>query len=439
MPGLGTGGPPDKITSAPNLSLSYSDISQESVISQGRSAEVHKGTVDTGNGTIQVAVKRPPVDSTIHSSTVEHFAKEAQVWNRIDDHDHIVGLIGHGKTPVPWITMEYMNGGTLETILNQGQLPPAQATWIGLCICRALRHAHRHGIVHHDIKPANILFDKSDDNWMVPKVSDWGVAEVLSEPKRSEYGLSPRYAAPEQLDPDEYGNPDDRTDVYQVVVLLYQVFTGTLPYQGTTDDQIQAVLHAEPQAPSTVADLPLWIDDLLLPGLSKSKSERYDSIVYLRDQLKERFDQEYSESRSRTTNSFDANLGKETSVASSSEINSSNKRQKTVSSSSRKATSNQSKRRTTDTSDNKSEHNGATETLSNTGGTVVNIVKNMTEIQRNLIGISSFWVFGLFVINFATPFGGLVSVLWTSFCAAMVLVSSLILLSDNAGQSSMRD
>lgn len=185
--------------------------------------------------------------------------------------------------------MEYMDGGTLEEMLATEDLPVEQAVWVGLCVARAVRHAHRHGVAHHDIKPANVLFSVSDEGWMVPKVSDWGLARMMLESTSSVEGLSPQYAAPEQFDSATYGSPDDYTDIYQVGTLVYTLVTGRPPFEGSTTAVMQDVLSTEPDPPSEIADVPESVDDVVMHALRKNKTDRYDSILYLRDELEDLF------------------------------------------------------------------------------------------------------------------------------------------------------
>jgi serine/threonine-protein kinase len=113
---------------------------------------------------------------------------------------------------------------------------------------------------------------------------------MMLDETNSVAGLSPQYAAPEQFDSDTYGSPDDRTDIYQVGVLLYELTTGTLPFDGAATSVMQSVLTETPAPPSTVADVPSSVDELILPALKKEKADRYDSIIYLRDGLSDLFE-----------------------------------------------------------------------------------------------------------------------------------------------------
>jgi halocyanin-like protein len=286
---LGENGPPEEVPSTPRFDVAYDEASSGTLIGQGGNADVYKITVERPDQAIPLAIKQPRIQQTLTKDIVERFTEETRVWKSLDSHDYIVNIVDADDTPVPWIAMEYMDGGTLGSLISEEQLPFSQAVWVGLCVTRAVRHAHRHGVAHHDIKPANVLFRRSETGWMVPKVSDWGLARMMLEETNSVAGLSPQYAAPEQFDADTFGSPDDQTDIYQLGVLLYELFTGKPPFDGAAAAVMQNILTEQPDPPSSIAQVPAAVDNLIMPALQKSKSDRYDSTVYIRDGLENLF------------------------------------------------------------------------------------------------------------------------------------------------------
>ena len=284
---LGENGPPEEVPSTPRFDVAYDEASSGTLIGQGGNADVYKITVERPDQAIPLAIKQPRIQQTLTKDIVERFTEETRVWKSLDSHDYIVNIVDADDTPVPWIAMEYMDGGTLGSLISEEQLPFSQAVWVGLCVTRAVRHAHRHGVAHHDIKPANVLFRQSDTGWMVPKVSDWGLARMMLEETNSVAGLSPQYAAPEQFDADTYGSPDDQTDIYQLGVLLYELFTGRPPFDGSPTDVMQSILTEDPKPPSSFAEINSSVDNFILKALERDKKDRYDSVVYIRDKLEE--------------------------------------------------------------------------------------------------------------------------------------------------------
>jgi outer membrane protein assembly factor BamB/tRNA A-37 threonylcarbamoyl transferase component Bud32 len=272
----------DRFPSAPSVSVDYGYLTDREIIGSGGNADVVRATLPTDAGDQTIAVKEPRVAGTIRSDDVERMLSEAEVWSKIDDHDHIVRVLDYAAEPLPWIAMEYMDGGTLAE--RAGTLDLPQALWAALCITRGVRHAHRKGVAHLDLKPENVLFRESDDGWDVPKVADWGLSRYLLDHSNSVEGLTPQYAAPEQFD--EETPTDDITDIYQLGVVFYELLTGQPPFEGRPAEVMQSVLEAEPTPPSEIADLPQDVDQVLLRALATDRSERYDDIVYLRDGLK---------------------------------------------------------------------------------------------------------------------------------------------------------
>jgi serine/threonine protein kinase len=101
--------------------------------------------------------------------------------------------------------------------------------------------------------------------------------------------MSPPYAAPEQFDND-LGDTDNITDIYQLGAVFYEVFTGRPPFEGQPANVMRAVLEDEPAPPSEIVDVPETLDGILLQALAKERGDRYDSVIYLRDELHELYD-----------------------------------------------------------------------------------------------------------------------------------------------------
>ena len=279
-----SGGPPQTIPRPPELTLSYDDIAQSerANIGQGGNADVYRTTVSGPRGEVTIALKEPRMSGTVSVETVERMLEEAETWQRLDDHDHIVSVLDYGSEPLPWIAMEYMDGGHIGK--RAGELSFDQAVWTAITTTEAVRHAHRRGVAHLDLKPENVLFRSIEAAWDAPKVADWGLSKQLLEHSKSVEGFSPYYAAPEQFD-DSYGAADDITDVYQLGAVFYELFTGRPPFEGQPAMVMNRVLNERPDPPSVVADVPPELDNVLMPALEKQKSDRYESVLYLRDEL----------------------------------------------------------------------------------------------------------------------------------------------------------
>jgi hypothetical protein len=278
----------DEIPRGPEISVEYDKIITREPIGGGGSADVFKATYPTTGNDLEIAIKEPRITGTILAEKVERVMEEANTWNQLADHSHIVDVVDCGAQPVPWIAMEYMNGGHLGD--RVGEMGVEQALWTALAITSGVRHAHNKGVAHLDLKPENILFRSVEDAWDVPKVADWGLSRHLLEQSRSIQGLSPHYAAPEQFNT-EHASPDDVTDVYQLGAVFYELFTGEPPFKGRPTEVMRAVMNDEPSPPSEIADVPEALDEVVLTALAKNRSERYDDILYLRDALQKLFDE----------------------------------------------------------------------------------------------------------------------------------------------------
>ena len=277
------GGPPDVVPDVPQLSLSHEQFDAREPIGRGGNADVYRILVPTPDGDIPVAVKEPRMEGTLHSDAVDRLLTEAETWAKLDDHDHVVGVVDYGSDPLPWIAMEYMDGGHVGT--RAGELAFDQALWTAFATTEAVRHAHRRGVAHLDLKPANILFRDVEGAWDVPKVADWGLSKHLLDHSKSVDGISPHYAAPEQFE-ESYGAADDITDVYQLGAVFYELFTGRPPFEGSPVKVMNQVLNEQPTPPSDLADVPPELDEILLTAMAVQKDDRFESVIYLRDELR---------------------------------------------------------------------------------------------------------------------------------------------------------
>lgn len=251
-------------------------------IGSGGNADVRKVKL-TADDQI-AALKIPRWQGTMSTDVILEFTEEAETWESIDDHDHIVSVYDTGTKPYPWMLLEYMEAGSLRDRLSNG-MTVERPIEVLVDICEAVSHAHRYGIAHNDLKPANILFNGDD----LPKVADWGLAKVLLDHSTSVEGLTPQYAAPEQLDPDEYGETDDTTDIYQLGVIAYELLTGELPYDRPNPaGTVNAILEADLVRPSKQdPDLPTALSDVIMQAMAPEKADRYEHILYFRDDLQE--------------------------------------------------------------------------------------------------------------------------------------------------------
>lgn len=281
-------GPDISQSQFPDLSnVDYDDFEMGRLIGSGGNADVHEATVTRNDHEQTIALKSPRMSDyeTVDVDFFEEFVEEARVWDNIDDHDNIVTVLGWGERPHPWIGLEYMDGGNLDELM--GNLSTDQIFTHLEEMSEAIHHAHRQGITHTDLKPENVLFTTHDGR-RVAKITDWGLATVLLEHSTSVQGLTPAYSAPEQIDPQSYGGTDDRTDIYQLGAVAYELFTGELPFDRSNySATMNAVLNDSPEPPSEVnSSLSSSLDDVILQAIAKEKDERYETVLHFRDALR---------------------------------------------------------------------------------------------------------------------------------------------------------
>jgi len=225
----------------------------------------------------KVAVKIP---ISFDEVTGKCFLNEIAAWETLR-HENIVEVTAVNILPVPYVEMEFVPG-SLEAL--DKPLPVWKAVHLITLVVDGLRYAHEHGFIHRDIKPHNILLTAE----MVPKITDWGMSKVLAaEVKKSSVaGFSLSYAAPEQVSPSEFGRTDERTDIYQLGVVFYELVTGSIPFGGESIVEVgNAILRDTPTAPSEYNPDAQAVEKIILKCLEKDPAKRYQSSAELLDAL----------------------------------------------------------------------------------------------------------------------------------------------------------
>jgi eukaryotic-like serine/threonine-protein kinase len=209
---------------------------------------------------------------------VHRFRGEARTIARLR-HPNIVGIHGLGRTPAGayFLVMDLVAGFDLDRLGRARAISTAEAIRWAIEMCHALEHAHARGIIHCDLKPANLLLD-GDGNL---RVTDFGLARSLTEhtPWTAEIEGTAPFMAPEQASP-SWGPIDIRTDVYGIGAVLYTLLTGRPPWVGRRLPDILAdVISGTPVIPpiSLRTDLPKPINDVCRKCLSKAPGDRYAS------------------------------------------------------------------------------------------------------------------------------------------------------------------
>jgi peptide/nickel transport system substrate-binding protein len=258
------------------------------LLGSGGMARVHRAR-DTRLGRT-VAVKTLLAELASDPDARRRFAREAQAAGALN-HPGIVTVFDQdetydGDSVVPYLVMEFVPGTTLAQLLRaHTQLPPDRAVRIVCDMLDALAHAHSHGTVHRDVKPANVMITAEG----AVKVADFGIARVLhSDARLTATGSAigtPSYMSPEQIDG---ADVDARSDVYAVGCVLLELLTGRPPFtEGNSISLMYRHVHTPPPTPSSRDPrVPKELDDLVLAALAKSPADRPPTAAAYRDRLR---------------------------------------------------------------------------------------------------------------------------------------------------------
>jgi serine/threonine protein kinase len=269
-------------------------------LGHGATAEVWKALDTQLQRFVAIKMLRPNLrdDPTF----VERFQREAQLIASLH-HPNIVQIHDFqvfqppasaqdstpGMHPIAYMVMDYIEGPTLAHYIsntsNKGQLrPPAEIVNLLTSISLAIDYAHRQEMIHRDIKPANILLDQRNTRRNLmgePILTDFGIARLLNTSSTTQTGIqlsTPAYISPEQVQ----GHPaTERSDLYSLAVILYEITTGFLPFQSKspTDMMIQHN-SMTPMMPSSINPyIPPALDQVIMRGLAKDPTQRFSSAA----------------------------------------------------------------------------------------------------------------------------------------------------------------
>jgi serine/threonine protein kinase/DNA-binding winged helix-turn-helix (wHTH) protein len=252
-----------------------------------------------------VALKFLPADRADDEAALERFRREAQAASALN-HPNICTLYDIGEMPIEggggqrFIAMEFLDGQTLERRISGKPLPLDEALELAIEIADALSAAHAEGIIHRDIKTANVFVTKRG----TAKVLDFGLAKLTAAGNSDHAYLFARpaqggvggltlmgramgtltYMSPEQVRSEEL---DARADLFSFGVTLYQMATGVLPFRGEDSEVIQeAILNRAPEAPSHLnPEVPPRLEEIILKALEKDRKFRYQFAAEIRTDL----------------------------------------------------------------------------------------------------------------------------------------------------------
>jgi len=256
----------------------------EALLGSGGMASIYRGLDVRLKRRVAIKVISAPLRTD--PEYAERFQREAQAIARLE-HPHIVRLYRYGEAKgLLYMAMQYVDGSDLASVLasyrKTGSLiEPQEGARIVREVCLALDDAHAQGVIHRDVKPSNIILDKHGYVYL----ADFGLALLTELGTRGEILGSPRYVAPEQAI--SSANVVPQSDLYAVGVILYEMFTGELPFD-TENPMDLALMHMNqpPRPPRDLRpEIPPALEAVILKALAKKPADRYQSGAALADAL----------------------------------------------------------------------------------------------------------------------------------------------------------
>jgi serine/threonine protein kinase/tetratricopeptide (TPR) repeat protein len=243
-------------------------------IGRGGMGVVYKAIDRELDRVVALKMIRPELSSD--PEMVKQFKQELILASEIS-HDNVIRIHDLGEAHgIKYISMKYIDGTSLADLVKAtGRLTPDKAVSVGRQICMALSAAHKKGVIHRDLKPHNIMIDRYGD----AQVMDFGIARSLTAKEVTARGIvtgTPHYLSPEQAGG---GSGDERSDIYSLGCILYQVVTGRKPFEAdTVEGLLQHHLHENPVPPSEINQaIPKSLEDAILRAMEKDPRKRFRS------------------------------------------------------------------------------------------------------------------------------------------------------------------
>ncbi len=271
--------PKEELTTGSTFAGRYQIIEE---LGKGGMGRVYKVLDKEVNAKVALKLIKPEIASD--KKTIERFRNELKVARDIA-HKNVCRMYDLGKEEgAYYITMEYVSGEDLKSFIRRsGIISVGKAISIANQVCEGLLEAHRLGVVHRDLKPQNIMIDK-DGN---ARIMDFGIARSLRAKGITGSGVmigTPEYMSPEQVDGKE---ADHRADIYSLGVILYEMATGQVPFEGDTPFSIGVKQKSEiPRPPKEINDqIPEDLNRVILRCMEKEKEGRHQNVSELHSEL----------------------------------------------------------------------------------------------------------------------------------------------------------
>src|SRR3984893_362256 len=255
----------------------------ESVISRSGMASIYKAK-DLQTGQV-VAIKIPYMQLESDPAAFSRFQREAEIGEMLN-HPNIIKFIKVPNKSRQYIVTEYLEGKPLSTVLNEVRpLPIPDAVQIASYVCGAVAHMHQHKVVHRDLKPQNIMI--CDDGTL--RIIDFGIAKSTEMRCLTFAGFTPAMGTPDYMAPEQVKGKrgDERTDIYSLGAVLYEMTTGSVPFEGPNPFIVMnSRITGDPVAPRKAnPEISEALEEIILHAMEREPQHRYQSAAAMKKDL----------------------------------------------------------------------------------------------------------------------------------------------------------
>ncbi len=253
------------------------------VVARSGMASIYKA-VDLPTGKV-VALKVPSMQFESDPGFFTRFQREEEI-GRLLDHPYILHVVPVADRSRPYMAMEFLEGQTLRQLMRSVErIPTADAVKIASRLCDALDYMHRKNIIHRDLKPENVMV--CEDGSL--RIMDFGIAKAAGLRRLTFSGFSPVMGTPDYMAPEQVKGKrgDERTDIYSLGAMLYEMVTGAVPFEGANPYVIMnSRLTGDPTAPRKVhADIPPQVEEIILHAMARNPADRYASAAEMKAEV----------------------------------------------------------------------------------------------------------------------------------------------------------